>query len=406
MDQCEDLDPGDLKSDEQMAWVWREWTSVSLAPSDRVNALAEVLWPQFSDQVQVSYPSPMTGGRYLFRSKGWVGLWSLGKFGVLSIRPKIPIMNVFRMWARAGGIQWPGGLVDSTSDEELSNRLYEMLVQRIQNRLHQGLYRTYVPRQERLGHLPGRLDLDRMIRAPWRVDLPCRFQEQTADLRENQILTWTLHLLARCGVGMKDARLQGQKALREMERHTTLKPITAQDCQGLAYHRLNEDYAEIHILCRFFLEYLSPGHVIGDHPMLAFQVDMAQLFERFVAAWLKAHLPGHLRLEVQWSIPFAPGESFRADIVIHEAATGKCLAVLDTKYKGTEVPSPADIHQVRSYAEALNCSRAILVYPTMPGKPFDSQLGQIRTRTLSFPLDGDLDEGGRDFLSALAQEII
>jgi 5-methylcytosine-specific restriction enzyme subunit McrC len=309
------------------------------------------------------------------------------------------------MWARAGDIQWPGGPVDSTSDEDLSSKLYEMLLQRVQDRLHQGLYRAYLPRQDRLGRLPGRLDLDRMIRAPWRVDLPCRFQEQTADLRENQILTWTLHLLSRTGVGSKATRLQGQRALRELGRQTTLKPFTALDCQGLAYHRLNEDYAELHILCRFFLEYLSPGHVVGDHPMLAFQVDMAQLFERFVAAWLKAHLPSHLRLGVQWSIPFAPGESFRADMVIQEAATGKCLAVLDTKYKDSEVPSPADIHQVRSYAEALNCSNAFLVYPTMPGKPMNTLLGRIRTLNLVFPLDGNLEQGGAEFLSCLLRSL-
>lgn len=403
MAQREEHHPGPLTLAEPRTWVWREWATEALAPSESVDALAEILRKRFSDQVEITYPSPVTGGQYLFRPRGWVGLWPVGKSGVLSIRPKIPILNVFRMWAWAGGVQWLKGLVDSGTDEDLPDRLYEMLVQRIQCRLHQGLYRAYLPRLERMGHLSGRLDLGLMVRAPWRVDLPCHYQEHTADVKENQILTWTLHLLRRSGVGREATQFQGEKLLRELGRHTTLKQFTAQDCQGFAYHRLNEDYAEIHVLCRFFLEFLSPDHEVGNHPMLAFQVDMAQLFERFVASWLKAHLPCSLRLGVQWAIPYGPGDSFRADMIIQDTATGRCLAVLDTKYKQVEAPSPADVHQARSYAEALNCAQAILVYPSMPLKPMDSVLGRIRTWTLAFPLNGNLEDGGQAFLSALIQ---
>ena len=33
--------------------------------------------------------------------------------------------------------------------------------------------------------------------------------------------------------------------------------------------------------------------------MIPFLIDMAMLFERFVAAWLRVHLPKNLRLRVQ-----------------------------------------------------------------------------------------------------------
>jgi 5-methylcytosine-specific restriction endonuclease McrBC regulatory subunit McrC len=140
--------------------------------------------------------------------------------------------------------------------------------------------------------------------------------------------------------------------------------------------------------------------------MLAFQVEMAPLFERFVATWLKEHLPSHLLLGIQWSIPSGSGDPFRADMVIHDVDTRKCLAVLDTKYKDVGTPSPEDVHQARSYAEALGCANAILVYPTMPSNPIDHRLGKIRTQTLAFSLKENLDEGGNDFLAALLPGII
>ena len=398
MVQCSGPDLGPMTTESQKTWMWREWTTESLLPSAEVEALAATLWQRYSEQVEVSYPSPITGGRYVFRPKGWVGLWSLGTSGLLSIRPKVPIKNVFNMWAWAGGLQWLKGLVVSSVDEDISDCLYRMLVERIQGRLHRGLFRTYVPRSERTTRFAGRLEIPPMIQSPWRVDLPCRFQEQTADIKENKILAWTLFLLVQSRVGDVQTRRQGEKVLRALMQHAGLKPFCASDCVGFTYNRLNEDYSELHALCRFFLEFLSPGHEVGEHAMLAFQVDMAQLFERFVAAWLKAHLPGSMKLEMQWSIPYGSGDAFRADMVIQDVDTGRCLAVLDTKYKQVDAPSPADVHQVRSYAEAMDCSQAVLIYPVTPGRPLDSVLGRIRTSTLAFSLDGDLELGGESLL--------
>jgi len=60
---------------------------------------------------------------------------------------------------------------------------------------------------------------------------------------------------------------------------------------GRRYIRQNADYATLHALCRFFLEQAGPTHELGRHRMLPFVVEMAALFERFVVAWLRVHLP-------------------------------------------------------------------------------------------------------------------
>ncbi|MCX7038200.1 MAG: hypothetical protein NT005_03560 [Spirochaetes bacterium] len=52
-------------------------------------------------------------------------------------------------------------------------------------------------------------------------------------------------------------------------------------------------------MCRFFLESSGPTHEPGGNLMLPFLVDMARLFELFVAEWLQQHIVqdhGHAHL--------------------------------------------------------------------------------------------------------------
>jgi hypothetical protein len=48
-----------------------------------------------------------------------------------------------------------------------------------------------------------------------------------------------------------------------------------------------------------------------------------------------------------------------------------------------------------------DCKRAVLIYPTQLTRPLDEYVGTIRVQSLTFGLDGDLDEAGRAFLSQL-----
>jgi 5-methylcytosine-specific restriction enzyme subunit McrC len=135
--------------------------------------------------------------------------------------------------------------------------------------------------------------------------------------------------------------------------------------------------------------------------MIPFLVDMAKLYELFVAEWLKAQkLPD---FEVESHDKVAIGQDgrikFDIDLVVYERYTQKALLVLDTKYKAPDHPGNTDISQVVTYATAKGCHEAILIYP----KPLnlDERVGKIRVRSLTFSLDGDLEEAGHKFLEDL-----
>lgn len=139
--------------------------------------------------------------------------------------------------------------------------------------------------------------------------------------------------------------------------------------------------------------------------MLPFLVDMDLLFESFVAEWLKKNLPAGWRLSLQKEVNLSEDGWIqgRIDMVLYEG--GVMRAVLDTKYKVAEKPSPEDFNQVVVYALSQEVTEAILVYPFLPrGQNSTKTKNGITVRMLGFPLDGDLDQAGHTLLQEMGLE--
>ena len=243
---------------------------------------------------------------------------------------------------------------------------------------------------------------------PWNVQLECDFHEHTADIEDNQILTWTLLRIVRSGLCGGDVANSIRKAFRAMRSMTQLRPLGPAVCEGRQYNRLNMDYQPIHALCRFFLEHSGPQHKQGTGEMLPFLIDMSVLYEKFVAAWLREHLPEGLLLDEQLHIALG-GEhkvEFRVDLVISDRSTGRPVCLMDTKYKAGGAPEPSDVQQVIAYAKALGCPEAMLVYPRHVEEPFDALVGgDIHVGTAAFRLDDDLEQCGQEFLGHIAKRV-
>ena len=136
---------------------------------------------------------------------------------------------------------------------------------------------------------------------------------------------------------------------------------------------------------------------------MPFLIDMARLYEMFVSAWLRAQ-PGigdHIKAQQRIDIGGRANLHFAIDLVLYDHASGRPRIVIDTKYKLPERPATDDIAQVVAYAEAIGCHEAILLYPAALPQPIDVQVGDIRVRSLSFALDGDLEQAGRELLAQL-----
>jgi 5-methylcytosine-specific restriction enzyme subunit McrC len=367
-------------------------------------ASGELLWRQYSTQVAVEFPSPITSDQWRLTAQGWVGYIPLTSTLGLSLLPKVPIQSLFGMLEYAYGqqtFQILSGLYDTQSLDELYERLAEVLARRVLRRCRDGLVRSYIAETEELSVVRGSLNVRRMAQRPWDTRLECTYHEHTADIDDNQILAWTLFIIERSGLCRPERALPiVHQAFRQLQGTVALVPVTAAACTNRRYHRLNSDYAPLHALCRFFLDNSGPHYGVGDKAMVPFLIDMARLYEQFVAAWMQAHLPPAVRLDQQvpYRIDAASGLEFRIDVVLTDAASGRTRCVLDTKYKRVSAPSTDDIAQIVAYAEAKGCQDAILAYPFPPTRPLDAYVGDVRVRSVVFALDAELEQAGQAFL--------
>jgi 5-methylcytosine-specific restriction enzyme subunit McrC len=371
------------------------------ALSDEEGAL---LWRTYGDYVAVEFPSPKTEHQWELTPQGWVGYIPLTADRVLALEPKVTLGNLFGMLEyayRLSSLKFLPDLMHTQSLAEFYESLADILAKRVLDRARKGFYRTYLKRAEQLPYITGRLNTQRLLRRPWEIHPHCEYQEHTADIEENQILTWTLWYILHSGL-CKRTLPTVRRAYHAVAGLTTLTPFSPQVCIGRLYNRLNSDYQPLHALCRFFLEHSGPGHQIGKHTFLPFLVNMARLYELFVAEWLKQHLlPERFRVQAQERVTLGAAQElhFDIDLTLYDVRSGEALCVLDTKYKAPNKPANTDVFQVIAYAEVKHCYEAVLIYPT--AVPFDERLGDIRVHSLTFTPEGNLEEAGQTFLAEL-----
>ncbi|MDH3308702.1 MAG: McrC family protein [Acidimicrobiia bacterium] len=385
----------------------REWEKHELASHEIREETAQHLVAGYGSKIAVEPPTFLNDRKWYLTSEGWVGFIPVDETLHLSLKPKVQLDNLFSMLEYAYDVDFASkedkSLFGANSLDEFYERLAHVLALRVLDRARRGFYRTYIKERERLPYLRGAFDIRAHLRRPWESTLACEFQEHTADIEENQILTWTLRRVVRSGACTERVLPTLRKAFRTVSSCATLSPFSPKACVRRLYNRLNEDYRPSHALCRFFLENTGPTHDLGDREMLPFLVNMHILFERFVARWLERHRVAGLGVLAQEHVNIGPHNdiTFNIDLVLSNADTGRALAVLDTKYKAPDGPSAKDVQQVVAYAVAKNCGEAILVYPKELAKPLDEMVGDIRVRSAVFSLAGNLEENGTMFLSGL-----
>lgn len=370
-------------------------------------AVAEHLWQAYGDKLAVEFPSPKTSQAWRLTSLGWVGHIPLPGSYQISIKPKIELRNLWRVWAYAYNLRsfhWLDGLVNVSSLAEFFEELAHVLALKVLHRGRQGFYRTYLAQTERLPFVRGQLQWRQNWQQSEAATLTCRYDVHTADIPDNQILATTLGQIARSRRCAEPVQTAVSQAHRLLQFITTPRHFQPHDCTGRTYTRFNDDYRPLHALCRFFLEHTSPGLGHGDSQMMPFLVNMARLYELFVAEWLKTHLPSPWFIKAQERVTVGAQDElqFDVDLVLYDG-DDRAHTVLDTKYKTPDKPSNDDVSQIITYAKAKGCREAVLIYPMALERPLNVMIGDIHLRSLTFALDSDLEQAGCLFLDALKE---
>lgn len=375
---------------------------------DHETALAIHRDPHFD----IEWPNPGNEFKFRLRSKGWVGHIPAGNT-LLIVQPKVPVASIFGMLEVAYNLKSFNILEGESTIESLEDiyeRIASILAKRVNDRIRKGLYRSYIERDDDLEYVRGRIDIRGNIRnavlgAP---RLHCHYQELTADLEENGILMWALYVGSRLGLHRDDVKLQIRRAYRGLLGSVSLERKEVGDCVGRFYHRLNDDYRPMHGLSRFLIEHSGPGIEGGKREFLPFSLNMPNLFEAFVAEWLKDKLPDHFRIDTQYHARLTANAdlSFQIDLVLRQQNYGNPVAVLDTKYKLDGLPSERDIQQVVAYAVRLGVDKAYLIYPYKIHQPIQAQIGNVEVQTFGFGLEGGMAATGAALINLIVPSAV
>ncbi len=346
-----------------------EYQDKFFKPEELEEAIADIIYHKYSKDykyIEIEYPSLKTQKQYKLTAKSYVGFIPLTPDIQILLKPKVPIANLFRMLEYTYNLksfQLLDGSVHCETIPEFYNRLADILTQKILNQSRKGFYRTYVKNTELLPYVRGKIDFQYQFKHPGTVKLNCEYNHYTADIEDNQILLWTLYIIGRSGLCSEQLSTTVRKAYHTLQGLATQRPFKGDNCLHRSYNRLNQDYQTLHSLCRFFLDNCGVAHQVGNYQMFPFLVRTDILYEKFVYAWLKSHLPVNFEIKDQENVNFCKIIESKIDLVIYDKNTKQVIFILDTKYKIPDSkPSNPDIYQAIAYTTLKNSQNAILVY--------------------------------------------
>ena len=244
--------------------------------------------------------------------------------------------------------------IDKEEFEHIHDLLAAILAKGIAHQLKQGLYREYIPRQEELSVLRGKVDLPAMMknRNTKRRRITCEYDELSENNLLNQILKTTAMLLLRC----PEVRLASKRALKkEMLFFGQVNQIQPEliRWEAVRYERNNQHYRLLIGICRLVLEGLLMTTEKGETRLASFLDDqrMYQLYEAFLRAYyLKEHpeLDEVSAAHVSWITDdgftgMLP--TMRSDITLRK---GKKILIIDAKYYQNILQTHFEKESIRS----------------------------------------------------------
>jgi 5-methylcytosine-specific restriction enzyme subunit McrC len=335
----------------------RSW---QLSPED-----AEFISYELSPKVTIR--RELHEDKYILNPNQFVGIVTLPSGQRLESYPKVPVRNLFYMLAMAFDLPSPFRAEPAPFErlEEILEFVASFFAELVEERLNHGLYRSYVEEEGNLAAVRGRISFADDVRHNYvlRHRTYCRYANFTWDIPENQIVRQVAHLLSGWGfrpqLRVRLGRIDG--ALADLT-PTTL-PATA--INQFQYHRLNDDYRQVHQLCRLFLEGASLSEDIGPFDFRTFLLDMNRLFEAFVTQVLRDRLRGGIAVSSQDRVYLGHDKKvlMRPDILLRKGGTVTLVA--DCKYKRLEPDEfrNHDLYQLFAYCTAAQVQRGLLVYP-------------------------------------------
>lgn len=249
-----------------------------------------------------------------------------------------------------------------------------ILAKGIARQLKQGLYRSYITKNETLSVMRGKLDMSGTIKNKLQRKqmLDCEYDELSENNLFNQILKTTGQILIRADGVSNDRKNELKKELVFFDRIDTLNPALI-SWNHLTYQRNNHNYEMLMNLCYFVLDGMLQTTESGEYKLAAFSDDhMARLYEKFILEYYRTHHPylSEARAaQVKWNIDAETDQSMiqflpvmQTDITLrlHDK-----ILIIDAKYYGQTMQKQYDkyslhsgnVYQIFTYVKNLDAAQ-------------------------------------------------
>ncbi|MFJ4208535.1 McrC family protein [Paenarthrobacter sp. NPDC089675] len=341
---------------------------------------------------------PAHGGAWTILPAGKVGAVQIGEL-LVRVKPKEKV-GLNRLLFLLGYAADPGfrpNNVIGSEDEDLFAALGESLARHGERALERGPLNGYVSVEEALRTVKGRIRVgDQVSRRPGQLlPLEVSYDDYTADVAENQILRGAIRMMMQVPrlsdpllgrLAHLDSKLEGVSVLN----HGAALPVWTES-------RINGHYVPALRLSEIILRSMSAEAGTGHRMVASFVVNMATVFEDFVATALKEALEPYPGL-TEWQYEafldeaepgFRSSDRVRMFVDVVHCVNGRPALIFDAKYKAASASGAypnADHYQMLAYCTALGVPRAWLVYAGR-GEPRVRRIRNAGVSVVEFPLD-------------------
>jgi 5-methylcytosine-specific restriction enzyme subunit McrC len=308
---------------------------------------------------------------------------------VTSVGSAIPITNIYYLLCYAWDVlEEKDALadVDTLDSTDLIDLFARVLVNGTRRLLRRGLDRGYLPREDEILGVRGKLLVTQTLRHNLlrQGRAACAWDELEYDTLPNRILKTTLQ------------RLHDAKELHAATRadvHDLLRwlaPVRSMELHGehfrrVQLHRNNRIYSFLLHICEFVHEHWLPAEHGGARRFRDFLRDaLPKLFQNFVFNFFQRELAGQWQVtnpHIHWQLDEANED---ARVLLPRMETDVCLRrdgrviILDTKFYaealkagsyGTPKLSSANLYQIFTYLRQQSCkpgweqAEGVLLYP-------------------------------------------
>ena len=227
-------------------------------------------------------------------STSFVGRVDVGRLRI-AVRPKLDAMPLTRLLRYTYGLRDLGPPLEDTRTPTTRHGLHDLLVvllaAEVEELLHRGLARYYVPLEGALESPRGRILVPELARrgGVWEARLPCRYVERRAD--------WTLNQVLRAGLGAAAEVTEDAELRRRVHRLAAgfgdVAPrmgLTARDLDEAEQNltRLTAAYAPALATVRLLLDAQGLAFEKAGPPQRTpgFLFDMNVFFQRLLSRFL------------------------------------------------------------------------------------------------------------------------